>query len=572
MSGTPAAAVITLRQALDLLDGPFEKLAEGVAEDRYAFWLGSGISFGRLPGLREIVPQVLEFLRSRIVPGSADCRFRAAMKLALGLASLSAAEWSRVDFNLPFLQWPDAAAIIGRLVGNYARLLDVPVDQEAEDYLVWNAVNVAVTYANPSIEPDVEHLCVAMLILEGTATDVATANWDGLIERAIVELSTGSASVQVCVHPDDLRDPPERGRLYKFHGCAVRAIANEVKYRPFLIARQSQINAWATRAEHAAIVHRLIDVLVHKPSLVMGLSAQDANIQALFAQAAAKMNWPWPGERPSYVFSEDQLGADQLGLLQNVYHADFNATTRPKIWASALIQAYARSLLVALVLHVLGTKLRRLVDLAAGMLAPPGRAEVQAGIRVLRDQMATSGEGDRLAFVRKLIAVGSRMIGFFRDGHEGGLPRRYNPISIVPLQQMATDPGLQTSGWCEAAVAVGVLGLGARDGLWSVAGTDPADPTSGVAQITSALSSARILLVANSHVALRLQQNGHLIHGEDVILVHSLEIPVALTRSPRSAPGRTGKVGLREVSIRTLLQESTSSSELVNRFRLKVAV
>lgn len=475
MSGTPAAAVITLRQALDLLDGPFEKLAVGVAEDRYAFWLGSGISFGRLPGLREIVPQVLEFLRSRIVPGSADCRFQAAMKLALGLASLSAAEWSRVDFNLPFLQWPDAAAIIGRLVGNYARLLDVPVDQEAEDYLVWNAVNVAVTYANPSIEPDVEHLCVAMLILEGTATDVATANWDGLIERAIVELSTGSASVQVCVHPDDLRDPPERGRLYKFHGCAVRAIANEVKYRPFLIARQSQINAWATRAEHAAIVHRLIDVLVHKPSLVMGLSAQDANIQALFARAAAKMNWPWPGERPSYVFSEDQLGADQLGLLQNVYHADFNATTRPKIWASALIQAYARSLLVALVLHVLGTKLRRLVDLAAGLLAPPGRAEVQAGIRVLRDQMAASGEGDRLAFVRKLIAVGSRMIGFFRDGHEGGLPRRYNPISIVPLQQMATDPGLQTSGWCEAAVAVGVLGLGARDGLWSVAGTDPAE-------------------------------------------------------------------------------------------------
>jgi hypothetical protein len=572
VSIAPAAAIITLRQTLGLLDGSFEKVALGVAEDRYALWLGSGISFGRLPGLREIVPRVLEFLRSRIVPGSPDCRFRAATRLALNLASLSAEEWTRVNFNLPFPQWPDAAAITGRLVGNYARLLDVPVDQEAADYLLWNAVDVAATYADPSIHPDVEHLCVAILILEGTASDVATANWDGLIERAVAELSSGSVSVQVCVHPDDLRDPPQRGHLYKFHGCAVRAMANEAKYRPFLIARQSQINAWVTRAEHAAIVHRLIDVLVHKPSLVMGLSAQDANIQALFAQAAAKMNWPWPGERPSYVFSEDQLGADQLGLLQNVYHAVFNPTTRPNIWASALIQAYAKSLLVALVLHVLGTKLRRLVDLAPGVLEPPGRSDVQTGIRVLRDQMAASGDGDRLAFVQAFIAAGSRTIGFFRDGHGGTLPRRYNPISIVPLQQMDTVPGLQTSGWCEFAVAVGLLGLGVRDGLWSVAGTDLADPTSGAVQITSALSSARILLVANSHVALRLQQNGHLTHGDDVILVHSLEIAATLPRSPRSAPGRTGRVGLREVSIQTLLQESTSSSELLNRFRLRVAV
>jgi hypothetical protein len=494
------------------------------------------------------------------------------MKLALDLAPLSAVEWGRADFNLPFPQWPDAAAITERLVGNYARLLDVPVDQEAADYLLWDAVNVAKTYADLGIQPDVEHLCVAILILEGTASDVATANWDGLIERAVAELSTGSASVQVCVHPDDLRGPPQRGHLYKFHGCAVRAMANEVKYRPYLIARQSQINAWATRAEHVAIVHRLIDILVHKPSLVIGLSAQDANIQALFAQAAAKMNWPWPGDRPSYVFSEDQLGADQLGLLQNVYHAVFTATTRPKIWASALIQAYAKSLLAALVLHVLGTKLRRLVELAPGVLAPPGRSDVQMGIRVLRDQMAASGDADRLAFVQAFIAAGGRTIGFFRDGHEGTLPRRYNPISIVPLQQMDSVPGLQTSGWCEAAVAVGLLGLGVRDGLWSVAGTDLADPTSGVAQITSSLSSARILLVANSHVALRLQQNGHLTHGDDVILVHSLEIAATFPRSPRGAPGRTGKVGLREVSIQTLLQESISSDELLNRFRLKVAV
>jgi hypothetical protein len=493
------------------------------------------------------------------------------MDLALNQASLSAAERARVDLTRPFVEWPDAEPITARLVTNYARLLDVPVEGETADYLLWNAVNVTGTYANPAIEPDVEHWCVAILMLEGAASQVATANWDGLIERAVADLSTGHVSLVVCVHPTDLRDPAQRGQLYKFHGCAVQAVANEAKYRPFLIARQSQINSWAALPEHGAVVHRLIDILVHKPSLVMGLSAQDANIQALFARAAAMMHWPWPGDRPSYVFSENQLGADQLGLLQNVYHGVFNPTTRPEIWKSAHIQAYAKPLLLALVLHVLGSKLQRLAALAPGVLAPPGRAEVQAGIGVLRDQVADMADGDRLAFVRQLIEVGSRMISLFRDGQDRA-PRRYNPISTVPLQQMDTDPGLPASGWCEAAVAIGLLGLGARDGLWTVAASDPTDPTSGAVRVTSALSSARVVLAANSHVALGLRQAGHVDDREDVILIHSLEIPVALPRSPRGAPGRTGKVGLREVSMRALLGEATNASELVSGFRLKVAV
>lgn len=52
---------------------------------------------------------------------------------------------------------------------------------------------------------------------------------------------------------------------------------------------------------------------------MMGLSAQDSNIQALFASAEATMRWPWPGDRPSFVFSGDKVGTDQEALLKNVY-------------------------------------------------------------------------------------------------------------------------------------------------------------------------------------------------------------------------------------------------------------
>jgi hypothetical protein len=64
----PNAATITVPETLALLDGQFASMARGVAEDRYVLWLGSGISFGRVDGLRQVIAKVLEFLRVRTNP------------------------------------------------------------------------------------------------------------------------------------------------------------------------------------------------------------------------------------------------------------------------------------------------------------------------------------------------------------------------------------------------------------------------------------------------------------------------------------------------------------------------
>ena len=48
--GVPTAATITMKETLDLLDGPYLAVSEGVTEGRYAFWLGSGISRERVIG------------------------------------------------------------------------------------------------------------------------------------------------------------------------------------------------------------------------------------------------------------------------------------------------------------------------------------------------------------------------------------------------------------------------------------------------------------------------------------------------------------------------------------------
>src|SRR3546814_10666413 len=71
--------------------------------------------------------------------------------------------------------WPDYEALAARLVGNYARMLDVPVDGEEADYLLWDVLDAANVYANPAIEPDAEHLCLAVLAIEGVASELPTA-------------------------------------------------------------------------------------------------------------------------------------------------------------------------------------------------------------------------------------------------------------------------------------------------------------------------------------------------------------------------------------------------------------
>lgn len=572
MALAPSAATITVGQTLALLDGPFRAFADGVAEDRYALWLGSGISFGRVDGLKQVVPRVIEFLRAQIEVGNPNCGFRVALDQALALAQLSPEEQGRVDVTSPFAEWPDADTITGRLIGNYARLLETTVEGEVEDFVLWNGVDIGSTFADSNLEPDVEHYCIAILLLEGVSSDIASANWDGLVEKAVDALTGGVPALVVYVRPEDLREPQQRARLFKFHGCAVKATADEPTYRRCLVGRQSQIHGWVARLDNAPIVQRLIDVIATKPTLMIGLSAQDANIQAIFAAAEARMAWPWPGDRPSYVFSENAIGVDQQGLLRNVYRAAYAPGTRQQILDSALIRAYAKPLLVSLVLHVLCAKLRRLVELAPGALGPADRQRLQAGIVAVRDRLAAAAAPDCMAFVRLLVDQSSRAVMMFRDGHAPAGPRPYNPISPTAIQQMAGDVTLPASGLREAAVAAGILGLGLDEGNWTLDVDNPGDDTSGAVRVSSAAGSAKVYLAANSHAALRLQHHGHLIDGDQAIVIHSLETMPALPRSPRGAPGRTGRLGVREVSIAELMSETVSSAELIQRFREEVAI
>lgn len=236
----PTASTIAIAETLDLLDGPHSALSAGFQAGQYALWLGSGISRERVVGLDGVLSKLLENLRLRIT--GVDCEHHCAFDTILGLADLSDAEKAQVDLAQPVRSWPIDDALIDRLWTKYSKVLRTEVQGQPLDYLLWDVLDFATTFA--AQKADAEHLAIGMLVLEGVVSDLATANWDGLLEAAMVELGRPNETFLVAVTGGDLHGPPGIGRLYKFHGCANRAIANEAEYRPLLVAREAAVTHW----------------------------------------------------------------------------------------------------------------------------------------------------------------------------------------------------------------------------------------------------------------------------------------------------------------------------------------
>ena len=571
MACPPDAETITIRRTLALLDEEFRDFAEGVSENRYALWLGSGISLGRFGDLSEVVSRAIEFLRLNISCSNPKCRFKKALTAALKSGRLNDAEISSIDFAQPFEDWPNVEVITKRLTDQASYVLDTQVDDEKEDYLLWCGAKVVDKFADTSIGPDVEHLCIAILALEGVASDIVSANWDGLVEKAVDTLTNGEPAIRVVVRSEEVREPDLIANLYKFHGCAVKAQANETEFRRYIVARASQINGWITQSENYAMVDQLTALIERKATLMMGLSARDSNIKALFAKAKARLAWSWPGDRPSYVFSEEEIGIDQQSLLKIVYRADYTTNKRQQIINGSLIQAFAKPLLVALVLYVLCAKLRRMIALATKHFCPNDRAALEEGVVAIRNQLADGASQNTLAFVRTLIDQSSRAAMIFRSGHAPDDGRPYNPITRYPVQQMNGDTNLPASGWLEAAVAISIIGIGINSGAWQVATMRPNQET-GIVCIRTEAVSRRMYFVANDNADYELKQQEYWEDREDIIVIYSCSRRQLQGRSSRRMIGRSGRPGMVEVSVAELLQDADTSEDLFQLFRYKTAL
>ncbi len=568
----PTASSITVVETLALLDNKFQSVADAVETSTYALWLGSGISKEQVADLSGVVKRVLAFLQSNIDPANPACPFRKGLDAAIELGDLTPVERASIDVNSPTHLWPLLESLTGKLTSNYSDLLDIRVEGRPDDFLLWDAVDVRVTYP-PSANPDCEHLCVAILAIEGIVPTVASANWDGLLESAVRELAENPDDImQVIVRAIDFRADPARSELLKFHGCAVLAGKDEAEYRKLLIARKAQITAWMQNPDFEVMRDHLKQLAITKPALVLGLSIQDINIQQIFAQAQFTMPWAWPSSPPAAVFSGSSLAPGHVDILKQVYPQTYTAN-QASIADQSLIPAYAKQLLVALTTRMLCGKLAQLARMIDGVSLPETEwTHLLAGLTTLRDALVENAHIDYLGFVRRFALDAGEAVYRFQRGQSAPTPH-YRPLTAHPRNRLTSEPALITSGAPEVASALAVIGLGQQRGLWSVNIGPTVAGSNGSIRIDSASGVAAVFFAANGPAEIQLGISGLMdTLASDAIVVQSTDAMPATSRSPRGAPGRTGSVGARRIAMRDIMWGANSADGLLADFRMAVGL
>lgn len=574
-----------MQAVLERFGSMFWEFVAAFNEGQYVLWLGSGISRDRVPNVDVLLQRALEHLRTNIVDVDTDCAFRAALQEVLQLASLTHEEMESVDFSIAVENWPLRDRIVRTLVTNYSRVLDVTVgDDNPDDYLVWTGLDVPNTYGSPDLQPDVEHYCIAVLMLEGLVASAVTANWDGLLEKALCELTPAFDSiVRVAVKPEDFRIVGPRVDVIKFHGCAVRARESESEYRPLLVARQSQISGWTEQQQNKSMRKHLELLYTDRLTLMIGLSAQDANLHTVFATAIQDLARPWPASPPAVVLSEEYLASYHRNLLKLTYgsshHGNAGAIVR-----SALLGSYGKPTLLALVLSSLTDKLSVLMEYAmCSALDVPRVEHLRRDLVSLRDaaachadpvnsetmEHAAIAEFQR-GFVARLIDVVNLALTIFRTGRPPSADRcYYEPLSDHPVNQAVHSPNFPSEQYGRLGVALALIGHGLVLGHWSPVPGESKAPGDGVVRLVTDQRSIGVFFVRDAATLMRFELDGSFDQADgSVLIVITDEEPPVSTRSPKSRFGRDGKTSAGRFNVARSVAETASADDLYETFRL----
>lgn len=565
----------TVVDVLSCLEDEFAAFAEGFCRGEYLLWLGSGISRDVVPAVPMLLQRMLEFLRAKIDPGDPDCRFRAALEEVLDVGGVPAAVRADFDLGIPVDDWADIEDVVGRLVDRYSDVLNVQVRGEAEDFLVWVGLDVATVYGDAGLQPDVEHLCVAILMLEGVVRSAPTTNWDGLVEAAMQKL-TGDADrfLRVIVAPADFREPELQAQLVKFHGCAVRAAADEGEYRGRLIARKAQISGWTTKPENQLMKTRLEYLFATRSAFVVGLSGQDANIHTVLHQASQNLVRTWPASPPAVVFAEERLHYHHKHVLQVTYGDSYPANADP-IAESALLGAFAKPALVGLVLFTLTDKLCALISyVKVPSLSQADLERFQTDLRGLRDVVSSWADTDPGAFVEAMVSLMTLALMVFRTGKVPDASHiLYQPFSIAPISAAVQNPDFPAAALGRLAMVVALLGRGLAEGTWTLGLGSPSRPGEGVFRVTTGHRTSRVFVVGGTRRLSQLELDGVVDLNDDFVLIVQAEAAQPpSTRSPRAHYGRTGAAGARMIDLEDLGATVSSADEFFEAFRLEGAL
>lgn len=558
--------VSTVEEMLSRFDTDFDDFIDAFVRGHYAFWLGSGISRSRMPDVWKLLERVVDFLRVNAVIEGEQGPHAVALQEVFDLAGLEEKERQAIDLSSPAGSWEEWKLIAQILSEKYAQVLNIPVGSEPSDYLVWTGLDVPGTYGDNAVEPDVEHICVALLMLEGIVSTAVTANWDGLIEKAFAALSERpDDQVRVIVKEDEFRTKKAPRELIKFHGCAIRALEDEAEYRDMLIARLPQIEGWIS--DHPHMRSHLEARFSDQETLMMGLSVQDENMHAMFYNASSNLKRTWKTPWPAVVLSEHILRSRHRGVLEATY-SNYEPTNRDDIANGSVLGAWAKPVLVALLLCSLTEKAVELVNDADMPILPEGeRFKLNNSLRELRDLIGMKANDGTLHFITDLIDSVAAVVSIFRTGRPTQRSGLYEPLSGQPVGEAPHSNYFPSEQLGRLGVLLALVGRGAVEGAWITRGGVPASLSGGALRLVSEYRDVRLFVVKDDEAWMQLAgADGYDDSDPDVLVIHAGRMPHKSQRSPRSRK-RTGRVGAAHLNIASVCEDARSAEDLFDEFK-----
>lgn len=549
-----------MREAWRLLRANHPQLIEDVADGKRFVWLGSGISRDQVPDLVKLIARVLRFLRDRAASGDPDAGSHGDALLEI-LDDHLPGERLRYEAN-PVIWEPITLEVLRE---RYSRVLGVGVAGKPNDYLLIEGAGLPKLYGDPDLEPGPTHKILAMLISEGVVTTLASGNWDGLVEKALVDISATGSLLDVYVDVNDPRDAHGHAEIAKFHGCAVLTLNDSARYRDKIIATPAQISRLHGDDAYAHMRDRLRDLTTRTRSLVLGLSVQDSDLLAIFQAAASRSPWHWESAHPAYLFAEPAVLPSQRDVLEVAYGEDYGRE-RPSILRRSALGAYAGPVTAALLIEVLASKLAAALqqhqNLPVNVLP-----DLERGIRRLVLRIVIAFGRDEVSLAAFLLDGYSDFVRTYLGPATVGAAR-YLPFARGTRSQLGTDFAIVAMGIDLLAVAVGMIGFGEEVGRWRVTLHSEEKGSRILLSRRRASTSSTLVVVRGAREAITVMASEDWISGRDDMVLLQMEVgSVASARSPGGRLGRGRRVRTRrEVAWSEITDSVTDMEDLMVRF------
>jgi hypothetical protein len=571
------AANATLTEALAHLDTTWVGVRDSVLNDRHLIWIGSGISRDRFPALPALLERLFENLHTAQDPANPDCPyFKAAEEIVRDFSHI---DLTGLNFRQSPAAWPPALKndLFTQLTGRYAEVLGRNVNTIGivQD-IPFSILRLDETYSDPAVTPDAEHRFLALLIAEGAASQVVTTNWDPLIERAHHSLGIGSGlSVIACT--DELDGVVGNSIVFKVHGCAALSRIEPTRYKSFMVATHNQITRWSHEERFRPFFERLRTLLRSRPSLFVGISGQDFNLQSQCVSASC--TGPAFGFPPPRATFSGAIGVPQRHILE-AFHGENYAQHADAINTAAALPLYGKPLFGALYVALLFEKIRVILDAGERdfasdehrLLARTGLATLQGLLCARFDALSWDERWRELA--NELPAFLSRLFEVYRNQRLPANAESYAQLHPLNPTEMSADPNLKSLDLHWFCLALASLSAGAV-GTWRLRLSAEADGSDGQLRIVCPSWETSLFFSRPGASAIQKLELARAIvagSGRKVLVVYPAgSEPNPLRRNPgRLLPGGHPMVGPREVWFEDCARESASTAELVTSLKQEI--